>query len=140
MVTTHVHAFTQAHTSILYTRTHIIIAPSGTPEWLTVRGNHPTSVQLSWGAVPEDQENGKITSYSIQVGGPDTTISIPTTGGYVTSKEVSDLRPSTEYTFSVSAVTVAGSGPAISVSFITPQEGEASTHITHVVCGEMFSV
>jgi hypothetical protein len=43
-----------------------------------------------------------------------------------TSEEVCDLRPSTEYTFNVSAVTVAGSGPAISVSFVTPQEGEAS--------------
>ena len=43
-----------------------------------------------------------------------------------TSEEVSDLRPSTEYSFSVSAMTVAGSGPAISVSFVTPQEGETS--------------
>jgi hypothetical protein len=57
------------------------------------------------------------------------------------SEEVCDLRPSTEYTFSVSAVTVAGSGPAISVSFITPQEGEASIHITAstlmIWCGGM---
>ena len=43
-----------------------------------------------------------------------------------TFEEVSGLRPSTEYTFSVSAKTVAGSGPAISVSFVTPQKGEAS--------------
>ena len=42
------------------------------------------------------------------------------------SKEVSNLKPSTEYTFSVSAETVAGSGPAISVAFVTPQEGEAT--------------
>jgi hypothetical protein len=41
------------------------------------------------------------------------------------SEEVSDLRPTTEYTFHVSAKTVAGSGPAISVSFVTPQEGKA---------------
>jgi hypothetical protein len=80
--------------------------------------------------VPEHQRNGIITDYSIQVVGPDTTRNIPTTGKYNTTfKEVCDLRPSTEYTFSVSAVTVAGSGPAISVSFITPQEGEASMHI-----------
>ena len=57
-----------------------------------------------------------------------------------TYEEVSDLKPSTEYSFSVSAETVAGSGPAISVSFVTPQEGEASMHIMHVVCGGMFSV
>ena len=122
-----------------------IIAPSGSPEWLAVRCNHPTSVQLFWGAVPEDQQNGVITGYSIQVEGPGTTENIriaTTVSGRMpsirrpqslmedvyTSEEVSDLRPSTEYTFSVSAVTKAGSGPAISVSFITPQEGEASMH------------
>ena len=121
--------------------THVT-APSGTPKWLTVGGNHPTSVQLSWGAVPEDQWNGVITGYSMQVEGPDTTqnIQIATTlSGWMpsilkphslmeeayTSEEVSDLRPSTEYSFSVSAVTVVGSGPAISVSFVTPQEGMA---------------
>ena len=110
--------------------------------------------------MPKNQQNGEITGYSIQLEGPDTTrsIQIATTVSdemsslcsfiseddllfsTVTEEEVSDLKPSTEYSFSVSAVTEAGSGPAISVSFITPQEGEASTHITHVVCGEMFSV
>jgi hypothetical protein len=109
-------------------------APSGTPRWLTVEGNHPTSVRLSWGDVPEDQWNGKITGYSIQVEGPDTkrniqtTITVPGQMSFPffthTSEEVCDLRPSTEYSFSVSAVTVAGSGPAIAISFITPQEGE----------------
>ena len=155
-VCTHVHTLT--------------VAPSGTPKWLTVRCSLPTSVWLSWGTVPKDQQNGVITGYSIQLEGPDTTrsIQIATTVSdetssdetssdetsslcslfsgddllfsTVTEEEVSDLKPSTEYSFSVSAETVAGSGPAISVSFVTPQEGEASTHITHVVCGGMFSV
>ena len=91
--------------------------------------------------MPEDQRNGEITGYSMQVEGPDTTrsIQIATTVSKsdqmprprslmkyaCTSEEVSDLRPSTEYTFIVSAITVAGSGPAISVSFVTPQEGKA---------------
>ena len=79
--------------------------------------------------MPEDQQNGKITGYNIQVKGPGTTRNIQTTttvsGWMPTSEEVSDLRPSTEYSFSVCAKTVAGSGPAISVSFVTPQKGEA---------------
>ena len=98
-------------------------------------------MQLSWGAVPKDQQNGAITGYSIQVEGPKTTqhIQIATTVSdqgilrprsiiedTCTSEEISDLKPSTEYSFSVSAKTVAGSGPAISVSFVTPQKGEAS--------------
>ena len=103
---------------------------------MTVRGSLSTSVQLSWGAVPKDQQNGEITGYGIQVEGPDNTRRTTTVSGRMhrlhsvayTSEEVSDLRPSTEYTFSVSAVTVAGSGPAISVSFVTPQEGETSLH------------
>ena len=124
---------------IAYTHT-IYIAPSGTPEWLTVGCSLPTSVRLSWGAVPKDQQNGVITGYSMQVEGPDTTRNTQKTTivtdrmprmhrphsimeNAYTSKEVSDLKPSTEYTFSVSAKTVAGSGPAISVSFVTPQEG-----------------
>ena len=114
-----------------HTRTHahtLTCTTAGTPKWLTVRCNHPTSVRLFWGAVPKDQWNGEITGYSMQVEGPDTTRNIPITEEYATFKEVSDLRPSTEYSFSVSAKTVAGSGPAISVSFVTPQEGEASMH------------
>ena len=100
--------------------------------------------------MPEDQQNGEITGYSIQVEGPDNTLNIQiaaTVSGRVlpirrphsimedvyTSEEVSDLRPSTEYSFSVSAKTVAGSGPAISVSFVMPQEGEASTHNTLII-------
>ncbi|MCG8624174.1 MAG: fibronectin type III domain-containing protein [Proteobacteria bacterium] len=78
--------------------------------------------------MPKDQWNGKITGYSIQVEGPDTTRNIPITGEYATFKELFDLKPSTEYSFSVSAETVAGIGPAINVSFIIPQEGEASMH------------
>ena len=116
-----------AHTNCIHTHTP---GPApGSPKWLAVGCSLPTSVQLSWGAVPKDQQNGIITGYVIQINGPDTKRSIPTTGGYITFKEVSDLRPSTEYSFSVSAKTVAGSGPAISVSFIIPQEGETLMHI-----------
>ena len=64
----------------------------------------------------------------IQVEGPDTTRNIQTPSQYTTYKKVSDLKPSTEYSFSVSAMTVAGSGPAISVSFVMPQGGKAPVH------------
>ena len=126
----------------VYMRTNTT-APSATPKWLTVGCSHPTSVQLSWGDVPKDHHNGIITGYSIQIEGSDSTRNIQATTTVAgrmppvhirhslsmedayTSEEVSDLRPSTEYSFRVSAKTVAGSGPAISVSFVTPQEGEA---------------
>ena len=95
--------------------------------------NDPASVQLFWGDVPKDQQNGFITGYIINIEGTDIKRSISTTEGYTTFKEVSDLKPSTEYSFSVSAKTVVGSGPAISVSFVTPQEGEASFHSIRII-------
>jgi hypothetical protein len=44
--------------------------------------------------------------------------------GNATSYEVSDLRLYTTYTFSISAMTEAGTGPAISIVTTTPQGGE----------------
>ena len=98
--------------------------PSGTPEELLVSHSLPTSAQLSWAPIPEDRQNDTITGYIVQVEGPDSTREIPVTDGNATSHEVSDLRPSTTYTFSVRAMTEAGTGPAIRTSSSTPQEGE----------------
>ena len=44
--------------------------------------------------------------------------------GNATSFEVSDLKPYTTYTFSISAITKIGTGLAKSVSSTTPQGGE----------------
>ena len=60
----------------------------------------------------------------MQVEGPDSKREIPVMDGNATSYEVSDLRPYTTYTFSVSAVTEAGTGPPIIVSSTTPQGGK----------------
>ena len=99
-------------------------APSGKPGELCVHHRTPASAQLSWTPVPKDQQNGIITGYTVQVEGPDSTREIPMMDGNATLYEVSDLRPYTTYTFSVSAVTKAGTGPAISVSSTTPANGE----------------
>ena len=103
---------------------HPPIVPSGTPGELLVSHTLPTSVQLSWTPVPEDLQNGNITGYTVQVEGPDSTQEIPVMHGNATSYEVSGLKPYTTYTFSVSAMTEAGIGPAISTSSATPQGGK----------------
>ena len=54
---------------------------------------------------------------------------IPVMDANATSYEVSDLKPYTTYTFSVSATTKAGTGPAISVSSTTLQGGEALQYV-----------
>ena len=56
--------------------------------------------------------------------GPDSTREIPVIDASATSVKVSGLKPFTAYTFNISAVTVAGVGPAATISFITPQGGE----------------
>ena len=105
----------------LYTQTHDYmcthIALSNIIGSFKTSQYHPTSARISWEAVKEDDKT--VTSYTVQVEGPDSTQEIPITCEYITSVEISDLRPSTQYTFKVSAVTVAGT---------KPQRGETSMH------------
>ena len=103
---------------------HIPTVPSGTPGGLLISHCLPTSVQLSWTPLPEDKLNDTITGYLVQVEGPDFMREIPVMDGHATSYEVSDLRPYTTYTFSVSAVTEAGTKSPISVSSTTIANGE----------------
>ena len=76
--------------------------------------------------MPKDKQNDVIIGYTVQVVGPDLTEKreIPVMDGSATSYYVSNLRPYTKYTFSVRAMTEAGTGPAIGVSSVTPQGGE----------------
>ena len=95
-----------------------------TPGELLVRHSHPTSALLSWTPVPEDKQNDTITGYTVQVEGSDSAREVPVMDGKATSYEVSDLKPYTTYTFSVSAMTEAGAGPLISISSTTPRGGK----------------
>jgi hypothetical protein len=102
-------------------------APSGAPGELKVSHSLPTSGQLSWTPVPEGERNETITGYTVQVMGPYSLgrkKEIPVMDANATSFEVSDLKPNTTYTFSVSAITKIGTGVAKSVSSTTPQGGE----------------
>ena len=112
-----IHPFLQIYT-------HTNVAPSGE---LKVSHSLPTSSQLSWTPVilPEDKQIEVITGYRVQVVGPDSTREFPVMDATATSVEVSDLKPYTTYTFSVSPMIKAGTGPAISASSTTPQGGEA---------------
>ena len=58
---------------------------------------HQTSVQISWPAIREDVVIG----YTVQIEGPDSTREIPIRKNYNTSVRVSDLLPTTQYTFKV---------------------------------------
>ena len=106
-------------------------AVSDAPGELKVSHSLPTSAQLSWTPVPEDKQNGTITGYIVQVEGPysysklkEKKIGFPVMDGNATCYEVSNLKPYTTYTFSVSAITKIGTGLAKSISSATPQGGE----------------
>ena len=55
----------------------------------------------------EESDDKPVTGYRVQVEGPDSTQVIPRSDK-ITSLEILDLRPSTQYTFKISAVTVEG--------------------------------
>ena len=65
---------------------------------------HPVSAQISWESVQQDDKT--VTGYTVQVEGPDSTQVIQSSENTTTIK-MSDLVPSAQYTFKVSAVTVA---------------------------------
>ena len=83
---------------------HTHTVPIGMPEELFVSHDLPTSAQLSWTPVPKDKQNDVITGYTVQVEGPDITQEIPITSEFITSVEISDLSPSTQYNFEVSTI------------------------------------
>ena len=114
---------TRAHT---HTHTHTDPAPSIAPGGLNITHSHPTTAELSWSPLPVEKRNGVITGYTIQVEGPDFSREISVQDGNMSSVEVPGLRPFTSYTFHVSAMTKAGTGPVATVSSTTPEGGEMS--------------
>ena len=75
--------------------------------------------------MPKDQQNGIITGYTVEITGPDFIQEISITDATAISTEVSGLTPNTSYYFSVSAMTVAGTGPPTRKFSITPHGGKA---------------
>ena len=92
----------------MYTHTHSHTALSNTIGSLKTSQYHPTSARISWEALKEDDKT--VSGYTLRVEGPDSTHMISISDA-TTSVEISDLRPSTQYTFKVSAVTVADTKP-----------------------------
>ena len=81
---------------------------SGTPGELLVHDSLPTSAQLSWTPVPDDE------TITVQVEGPESTQEIQMDGNATSDSEKS----------SVSTMTEAGTESSISVSSTPPPNGE----------------
>ena len=84
----------------IHTHVHINTALSNTIGRFKTSQYHPISVWISWAAMRENVVIG----YTVQVEGADSTREIPISNAYNTSVEISDLLPSTQYTFEVSTM------------------------------------
>ena len=80
-----------------------------------------------------EERNGVITGYTIQVVGLNAPRDILVQRNDTTSVEVTGLRPFTSYTFSVRAMTKAGTGPAATIPSTTPEGGKTCILINVVL-------
>ena len=89
---------------------HSHIALSSTIGSFKAGQYHPVSARIFWEAIEEESDDKSVTEYRVQVEGPDSTQVIPRSDD-ITSLEILYLRPSTQYIFKVSPVTVADNKP-----------------------------
>ena len=100
---------------------HVLIqfsVPSGPPLNLTTLVTQRT-MSLIWSPPHVDDQNGIITSYTVMCSLVDGLVHRSTTSE--TRLTVTGLEPFTNYTCSVSAATVIGSGPAVVKNVITAE-------------------
>ena len=114
-------------------RTYTNPAPSVAPGGLKISHSLPTKAELSWCPLPVEKQNGVITGYKVQVVEPDSSREMSVQEADTTSVEISDLRPITSYTFIVSAMTKAGTGPAATIPFKTSEGGETFLRNYHPI-------
>ena len=98
---------------------HVLIlfsVPSGPPLNLTALVTQRTMSQV-WSPPHVDDQNGIITSYTVNCSLANVIIHHSTTSE--TRLTVTGLEPFTNYTCSVSAATIVGSGPAVVKNVVT---------------------
>ena len=90
-------------------------APSNFPQFLTVQADSPTSLTVSWQAVPDIDQNGIITHYVVYYrpvqtfDGQLTSMSVTVMAPQTTTR-LMDLQEYVEYDVRVLAATIAGDG------------------------------
>ena len=108
------------------------LVPSGYPQNFTGLATTPRSAVLTWEPPPEDQQNGIIVEYTVD-------ISVANTGQIfqlhtsATSLTLSTLLPYRTYFFLIRAATVVGQGPPSTtmLQLTTPEDGKLLVHEYH---------
>ncbi len=98
-----------------------ILVPSGYPQSIEGNSTSPEGIYLSWYPPADEQQNGDITQYVINVTHADTldTTQYFTTNAYI---HITGLDPYTTYVCVVAAETSVGVGPFSNLYFIQTQE------------------
>ena len=86
--------------------------PTSSPEKISFSSVKTRSLTVSWDKVPPSGQNGPITGYLLYYTNTTFSDTINITGGENRSYTLSELRPYTNYTVTVSAYNDVGTGPA----------------------------
>ena len=99
-------------------------APSGPPTDVTASASSSTSITVNWSGVKENEQNGNITHYEIELSALNETKSV-LVSFTERSVEVLDLEEFTVYSVSVRAFTVVGPSPySTPITATTLEDGE----------------
>ena len=86
--------------------------PTSSPENITFSSVEARSLSVSWDEVPPSGQNGSITGYLLYYTNTTFSDTINITGGENRSYTLTELRPYTNYTVTVSAYNDVGTGPS----------------------------
>ena len=119
--------------SFLYTS-----APSAPVQNVSVDNTTSESITVSWEPPADEQQNGIIINYVVQVAAEgETATYLNSTTTYIV---ITSLKPYTNYEYSIAAETSAGRGPFSSISTTqTDEAGELEEHLCTINTSVSFS-
>ena len=88
-----------------------LLEPTSSPENIIFSSVEIRSISISWDEVPHSRQNGPITGYLLYYANTTFSDTINITGGKNRSYTLTELRPYTNYTVTVSAYNDVGTGP-----------------------------
>ena len=112
----------------------IFIVPNGYPQNFAGLASTSRSAVLTWEPPPEEQQNGIIVNYTVDVSvaGTGQTFQVYTNA---TSLTLSTLLPYRTYFCTISASTIVGQGPPSTVfTLTTPEDGMTNKVMIYISC------
>ena len=98
-------------------------APSSAPQHLDVVPKNSTTLHLLWTPPPRETQNGLIIGYRINITELDTG-RVLNMASSITLASRQDLHPFYNYSCSVAAYTIVGTGPSVETTVHMPEDGE----------------